>query len=104
MFGAVIVIQTFGDYPKWHPHIHAPVADGILNPSGMFYVMPRVSVKPLAELFRANVLKMPVKEERIDDAFVKMIMKWRHISGFSVDNSVRIKRGDDKNKKNFAES
>ncbi len=23
VFGAVFTIQTFGDYAKWHPHIHA---------------------------------------------------------------------------------
>jgi len=54
----------------------------------------RSPVKQLAELFWANVLKMHMKEGLIDEAFVQMIMKWRHISGFSVDNSVRIKKGD----------
>jgi hypothetical protein len=26
--GIVVAIQTFGDYVRWHPHLHALVADG----------------------------------------------------------------------------
>jgi len=92
--GAVMTIQTFGDYAKWHPHIHSLVPDGLFRNSGIFYVMPRNSIRPLAELFQANMLKMLQKEGLIDDSFISMIMKWRYTSGFSVDNSVRIKRGD----------
>lgn len=32
--GIVIVIQTFGDYANWHPHLHAMVADGLYLESG----------------------------------------------------------------------
>jgi hypothetical protein len=61
----------------------------------MFHIMPKqADIKPLAELFRANVLAMLKKEGLIDNAFIAMIMKWRHTSGFSVDNSVRIARDD----------
>ena len=94
--GAVMTIQTFGDYTKWHPHIHSIVADGLFRKSGMFYVMPKLNITPLAELFRANVLSMLKKEGLIDDAFIAMIMKWCHTSGFNVDNSVNIARDDDK--------
>jgi Putative transposase len=58
--------------------------------------MPGTSLKPLAELFRARLLKLLVKEGVIDDSFVAMLMKWKHTSGFNVDNSVRIVRGDEK--------
>ena len=58
--------------------------------------MPNSDLKPLAELFRAEVLKMLKKEGLIDDQFIAMIMKWRHTSGFSVDNGVRIARDDQK--------
>jgi hypothetical protein len=80
--GIIMVIKTFGDYARWHPHLHALVADGLFMESGYFYVMPKVDIRPCAELFRANVLKMQKKEGLIDDAFIKMIMKWRHNSGF----------------------
>jgi hypothetical protein len=56
--------------------------------------MPKVSLKPLAEIFRASVLKMLKKEGLVDDTFIAMILKWRHTSGFSVDNSVLIARDD----------
>jgi len=36
--GAVITIQTFGDYANWHPHIHSIVADGLFRRNGVFYV------------------------------------------------------------------
>ena len=94
--GAVMTIQTFGDYARWHPHIHAIVADGLFRRNGVFYVMPRASLNPLAELFRARLLRLMVKEGVIDDSFVAMLMKWNHTSGFNVDNSVRIDRGDKK--------
>jgi hypothetical protein len=93
--GFVFAIQTFGDYARWHPHLHGLVADGLFTESGYFYVMPKVDIRPLAELFRANVLTLLKKEGLIDDSFIKMIMSWRHNSGFSVHNQVRIKPGDE---------
>lgn len=96
ILGSVMAIQTFGDYARWHPHIHSITADGLFRDSGVFYVMRKVSIKPLTVLFRAEVLKMLKKEGLIDDKFVAMIMKWRHTSGFSVDNGVRIARDDHK--------
>ena len=61
--GAVMAIQTFGDYARWHPHIHVLLADGLFRENGVFYVMPKIDIDPLAKLFRANVLKMLKKEE-----------------------------------------
>jgi len=98
-----LAIQSFGDYSRWHPHLHALVADGLFTESGYFYVMPKVDLRPLAEIFRASVLKMLEKEGRIDDAFIKMIMAWRHNSGFSVHNEVRIQPGDTKGIENLSQ-
>jgi ribosomal protein S27E len=58
ILGITLAIQTFGDYAKWHPHLHALVADGLFTESGYFYVMPKVYLQPLVKLFRAEVLKM----------------------------------------------
>jgi len=79
--GVVVAIQSFGDYARWHPHLHALVADGLFLESGCFFVMPKVNLQPLTEFFRAHVLKMLKKEGLIDDSFIKMILKWRHTSG-----------------------
>ena len=90
--GAVMAIQTFGDYARWHPHVHVLLADGLFRENGVFYVMPKIDINPLGELFRANILKMLKKEGRIDDVFIEKIMKWKHNSGFSVHNGVRLSR------------
>jgi len=65
--------------------------------------MPKINISPAAELFRANVLSMLKEEGLIDETFISMIMWWRHTSGFSVDNSVCIARGDDKGGTNLAQ-
>jgi hypothetical protein len=80
-----MTIQTFGDYAKWHPHIHSIVADGLFRRNGVFHVMAKLTITPLAELFRASVLSMLKEECLVNDACIAMIVKWRHTSGFSVD-------------------
>lgn len=94
--GTITAIQTFGDYGRWHPHLHLLVADGLFMPNGSFHVMPDVGLKPLQELFRAAVLKMLKKEGKVDDEFVRMLMQWRHVSGFNIHNGLRIDRKDQK--------
>ncbi len=54
--GIVMVIHTFGEYLDFHPHLHALVADGLFTRSGVFHVLPNVSLRPLEELFRARVI------------------------------------------------
>jgi hypothetical protein len=101
--GIALAIQTFGDYAKWHSHVHALVADGLFTETGNFYVMPKVAIRPLAELFRASVFKMLKDEGRLDDALIKKILTWPHISGFSVHNEVRLQAGDAKGIENVAQ-
>jgi hypothetical protein len=101
--GIALAIQTFGDYGKWHPHVHALVADGLFTESGFFYVVPRVDIRPLAEIFRASVLQMLKDEGRLDDALIKKILTWRHNSGFSVHNEVRLQARDAKGLENVAQ-
>jgi Zn finger protein HypA/HybF involved in hydrogenase expression len=100
---AVMVIQTFGDYARWHPHVHVLLADGLFREKGVFYVMPKIDIQPLAELFRANVLKMLKKEGRIDEGLIEKLLKWRHNSGFSVHNGVRLARDDDAGRETLAQ-
>lgn len=101
--GVAVAIQSFGDYARWHPHLHALVADGLFIESGYFFVMPKVDLYPLRELFRAHVLKMLKKEGLIDDIFIEMIMKWRHASGFNVHNEVRIQPEDEQGIENLSQ-
>jgi len=64
--GAVMAIQTSGDYGRWHPHLHIIVADGLFLQNGSFHVMLKIDLQPLQELFRAAVLQMLLQEEHID--------------------------------------
>ncbi|MBU2514557.1 hypothetical protein KJ966_24800 [bacterium] len=63
--------------------------------------MKRVDLNPLEELFRAEVFKFLKKEGKISDDLVQKLKGWKH-SGFSVDNGVRIERGDEKGREAIA--
>ena len=102
--GMVMVIHTFGDYARWHPHVHVLTADGLFRSNGMFYVMPKKSdTKVLGQLFRASVLTMLKEEGIIDEAFIQKVMKWRHCSGFSVYRGMQVKRDDEAGKEALAQ-
>ncbi|OGQ96095.1 MAG: hypothetical protein A2521_13390 [Deltaproteobacteria bacterium RIFOXYD12_FULL_57_12] len=101
--GAVMAIQTFGDYARWHPHIHVLLADGLFRENGVFYVMPKIDIKPLAEMFRANVLKMLKREGKIDDGLIKNLLTWKHNSGFSVHNGVRLAKDNEAGREALAQ-
>ncbi len=93
--GAIMTIHTFGDYAeKLHPHIHALVSDGLFRETGTFYVMPKVDLEALEDIFRANILKMLKDEGKIDDDLINKLMSWRH-SGFSVHNGIRVARDNE---------
>jgi Zn finger protein HypA/HybF involved in hydrogenase expression len=87
--GAVMAIHTFGEYLDFHPHLHALVADGLFARSGMFHVMPEVSLAPLEELFRSRVIRFLVKKELLQSDRARMLLGWRH-SGFNIHRSRRI--------------
>ena len=87
--GAVMAIHTFGEYLDFHPHLHALVADGLFTRSGMFHVMPELSLAPLEELFRARVISFLVKKELLLPERARMLLGWRH-SGFNIHRSRRI--------------
>jgi len=101
--GVVMAIQTFGDYAdRFHPHLHAIVSDGLFKKTGAFYVMPKVDLKPLEEVFRAKVFNMLKEEGKINDNLIVKLMKWRH-SGFSIHNGVRIARDDEEGRESLAQ-
>jgi hypothetical protein len=78
----IMAIHTFGEYLDFHPHLHALVADGLFTRSGMFHVMPELSLAPLEELFRARVISFLVKKELLLPERARMLLGWRH-SGFN---------------------
>lgn len=101
--GAVMQIHTFGvDPSRYHPHLHVLATDGLFRDSGTFYVMKDVDLKPLEELFRAEVFKFLKKKGKITDELINKLLKWRH-SGFSIDNGVRIKKEDKEGREAIAQ-
>jgi len=87
--GIVMAIHTFGEYMDFHPHLHALVADGLFERSGLFYVLPEVSLKPLEELFRARVITFLAEEGLLPSERARMLRGWVH-SGFNVHRSRRV--------------
>jgi len=63
--GAVVAIQTFGDFFGYHPHLHILVSDGCFHENGMFTVSPTIDTKALEQLFRHKVLKMLLAKGKI---------------------------------------
>ena len=99
--GMVACVQTFGSFANFHPHLHILVTDGGFAADGTFYVLPKVSLAGLEQLFRHRVLKMMLREGLIDRKRVRLLLSWRH-SGFNVDGSVRIRAGDAKGRENIS--
>ena len=91
--GMITVIQTFGEYLGWHPHLHTLCADGLFMPEGLFYCMPACDLLELERLFQSGVLKMLLKAGLIDEATVENMHSWEH-SGFGINNGKVIAKGD----------
>ena len=82
---------TAGDYARFHPHLHAIVADGLFRKNGT--VLPKCEMKQLEEIFRSRILAMLKRKGKIVDDLIQKLMNWRH-SGFSVYAGNRIARDD----------
>lgn len=87
--GIVMTIHSYGEYLDWHPHLHLLMADGLFVRSGLFYVLPQVSLKPLEGLFRARVITFLVDKGLLPPARANMLRSWVH-SGFNVHRSRRV--------------
>jgi Putative transposase len=100
--GIIVVIQTYGDLVNFHPHLHALVSDGVFTPTGWFVAFPKIDLYVLEHLFRHRVLRLLLRERRIDEAVIRKLLGWRH-SGFSLHNAVRIGAGDTEGRSGVAE-
>ena len=79
----ILTLHTFGEYLDFHPHVHALVADGLFTRDGVFHPLPELPLQPLAELFRAHVLKLLVDLKLLAPERVQVLLSWKH-SGFNV--------------------
>jgi len=99
--GAVIAVQTFGDFLGFNPHLHVLCSDGCFYGEGMFRVSPSFKLKDLEEIFRHKVFKMLLSKEKITQDLIDMLIKWRH-SGFNVFCGPRIQPGEEEAMENLA--
>ena len=91
--GMVGAIQTFSQLIHAHPNIHALVSEGVFLPDGTFLALPKLATEPFLKLWEQDVFgQLPAKGKITEDVVANM-RSWRH-SGFSVDQSVRLKAGD----------
>ncbi len=81
--GAVIAVQTFGDFLGFNPHCHVLIADGCFYGNGMFRVAPPLELKKLEAIFRHKVLRMLIAKGKITREMIALLPGWRH-SGFHV--------------------
>ena len=100
--GAVIAVQTFGDFLGFNPHCHILLTDGCFyGEKGMFRVAPPLELKKLEAIFRHKVFKMLLKKGKITEEMVRMLSTWKH-SGFNVFCGNRISPKDGAAMENLA--
>ena len=83
MPGAVIALQTFGDFLNFNPHLHIIATDGCFINGGIFMNGITPNASDLEIPFRCEVLDMLKREGKITDAVVDNMDSWNH-SGFHV--------------------
>ena len=100
--GAVIAIQSFGDFLGFNPHCHILVTDGCFyGNKGMFRVAPPLELKKLEAIFQHKMFRMLLTKGKITEEMVRMLSAWKH-SGFHVFCGNRISPNDDTAMENLA--
>jgi hypothetical protein len=98
----VAVIQTFGDYLSFNPHMHILAADGCFSGDGFFYA-PSINIDTasIEKLFIHKIFRMLLARGLITQRTIDLIMSWRH-TGFSVYCGKRIYPKDKRSTENLA--
>ncbi|OHE22889.1 MAG: hypothetical protein A2Z43_04110 [Syntrophobacterales bacterium RBG_19FT_COMBO_59_10] len=71
--GAVIAIQSFGDFLGFNPQCHILVTDGCFYGNGMFRVAPPLELKKLEAIFRQKVFRMLLAKGKITRELIAML-------------------------------
>jgi hypothetical protein len=85
--GAVIAIQTFGDFLGFNPHCHVLVTDGCFLQQaqdsvygrGMFRLAHPLDLKKLEAIFRHKVFEILLLRGRITKDLIAMLPNWPHL-------------------------
>jgi len=78
-----MALHTFGEYLDFHPHLHALVADGLVDEAGEWHPAPELPTHVLAELLRARIFAELLRHKLISLELVAKMKTWKH-SGFDV--------------------
>ena len=81
--GAVIAVQTFGDFLNFNPHVHIVATDGCFDGDGNFISGPEPEPKELEAAFRCEVFKLLKDAGKINDLIIGNMISWYH-SGFNI--------------------
>jgi hypothetical protein len=73
--------------------VHALCAEGVFTESGHFVSIPDIDKQYAEECWRERVFSLLLDTFKINDEIVGNMRGWKH-TGFSVDISVRIDKGD----------
>jgi len=99
---AVAVIQTFGDYLSFNPHMHILATDGCFGGDGFFYAPSKsIDTASLEKLFIHKIFKMLLAKGFITEKIIDLISSWRH-TGFGVYCGKRINPKDARSTENLA--
>jgi hypothetical protein len=101
MPGAVVAIQTFGDFLSFHPHLHILISDGCFQGENEFTRAPAFDWEKLEELFKRKIFRLLLNEGRITKELVEKLGTWRH-SGFHVFCGDPIEVGNETSMENLA--
>ncbi len=93
MPGMITGIHTQGQLLHWHPHLHALVTCGAFTPDGEFVPLPAFDADALLHAWEEAVYALYLRLGKIEPAVVEQMRGWKH-SGFSVDQSVHLRAGD----------
>ncbi len=101
--GLVMVVQTFGDFLLWHPHVHVLVTAGVFGPDGHFHLAPTGGWTELRELRRHTVIRRLNRAGVIADWQTEHLLSWRH-GGFTLDaGPAPLAAGDRAGRRRLAE-
>lgn len=69
------------------------MTEGVFLPDGTFLPLPKLATEPFLKLWEQEVFALLLAEGKITEEVVANMRSWKH-SGFNVDQSVRLERGD----------
>lgn len=81
--GAILTINTSGEFLNFMPHIHGLVTCGGALANGEFELAPAIDSKTLCEVFEAKVFSMLIEKGLIGRELVDKVKSWRR-TGFDA--------------------